>query len=307
MGKGESKYWLFTWDTNIRQKKLPDLQRLKNYLNWLTDYSTFQLEKGTLRGKKHIQGAFHLVGPRTTKKRLLTAFEERLGNVAGLSLQIAHDKEAIMTYASKTDTRISETIYCGKKEKYDEVISKTTLRDWQLIMYDELLKANDDSQIKGRQVIWLEDSVGNTGKSFFLKWLRVGQKRLKARKMPVNSVDRLISAVSKNKNIDLYMFDFTRSKGDSQSYADVFAAVEDIVNGYVVDTMYGKYVEEIFNPPLVLIVTNEKIHEYVNYLSLDRWKRYVINSDTELEIWPVDTQHGILKSEIISLTKNKKK
>jgi hypothetical protein len=306
MNNYESKYWLFTWETNVLQKKLPDLQKLKRHLNIVCDNSTFQLERGKISGKEHIQGGLHLYGPRKSKKQLLEAFQTIFGNVSGLTLQIAHDKEAIMKYSAKDDTRISETIYCGRKEKFDESVSSTTLRPWQQAMYKELLRLQKDDKAKGRKVIWLEDSVGNTGKSFFVKWLRVGQKKLTARKMPVNTVDRLISAVAKNKNVDLFMFDFTRVKPETQSYADVFCAIEDIKNGYVVDVMYGNYVEEVFNPPLVLIVTNEKIYDFVKYLSVDRWARYVLNSEGDLEIWPVALQPGISQMEIVKLGKEEK-
>ena len=42
-----------------------------------------------------------------------------------------------------------------------------------------------------------------------------------------------------------------------------------------------------------LILTNERISDYLNYLSKDRWVRLIINSDKYLQKWPLDTSNGI--------------
>lgn len=92
--------------------------------------------------------------------------------------------------------------------------------------------------------------TGNTGKSTFLKWLRVGQKEIIARKLPVRSVECLISAVAKvtvEIKIDLFMINLTRTQGKDQSFKDLFSAIEEVVDGYCVNVMYGKYVEAIFD------------------------------------------------------------
>lgn len=65
-----------------------------------------------------------------------------------------------------------------------------------------------------------------------------------ARSLPVSSVDRLISAVHILNNtyeVDVYLIDLTRTQGEDQSYNDLFAAIEQIKNGHIIDVMYGKY------------------------------------------------------------------
>ena len=37
----------------------------------------------------------------------------------GLTLSKVYDKTAILDYTSKQETRVGETIYCGKKEMYN--------------------------------------------------------------------------------------------------------------------------------------------------------------------------------------------
>ena len=62
--------------------------------------------------------------------------------------------------------------------------------------------------------------------------------------------------------------------------------------------MYGKYGEAIFDPPLVIIFKNERISDYLKYLSKDRWVRLVIDSNKYLQEWPLDIYNGITPSFI---------
>ena len=233
---------------------------------------------------------------RQSKISLLKLFEDYFKNVSGLTLQKAHDKDAVFKYVTKSETRIEGPFYCGKKEKFDVKMSMISLLDWQLDLYNYLKSKLNDKNFRGRKVIWLEDFKGNTGKSTLLKWLRIGQKEIISRKLPVSSTERLISAVSKvtsETKIDLFMINLTRSQGEEQSFKDLFSAIEEIVDGYCVDVMYGKYIEGIFDPPLIIVFTNERISNYLNYLSKDRWVRLVINSNKNLQEWPLDISEGI--------------
>ena len=49
-----TKYWSFTWQTNVKQRKLPEENKLLNFLNGICDECIFQYEKGSLKGKEHI-------------------------------------------------------------------------------------------------------------------------------------------------------------------------------------------------------------------------------------------------------------
>ena len=127
---------------------------------------------------------------------------------------------------------------------------------------------------------------GCTGKSRFQKWLRLGQRQIIARKLPVSSVESLISAVTeltREQEVDLLMINLTKTKGDNQSLENMFAAIEDIKDGFIVDTMYGKYIETIFESPLIVVFTNNKLDEHISKLSVDRWSRLHINYDYSIE------------------------
>ena len=52
---------------------------------------------------------------------------------------------------------------------------------------------------------------------------------------------------------------------------DLFAIVESIKNGYLVDVMYGRMNEAIFKPPIVVIFSNQPFIMVKKYLSHDKW------------------------------------
>jgi hypothetical protein len=91
------------------------------------------------------------------------------------------------------------------------------------------------------------------------------------------------------------MINLTKTKGQNQSLEDMFAAIEDIKDGFIVDTMYGKYIVSIFDSPLILVFTNEKLDEYISKLSADRWLRLYINSDYSIE-FRKDNEDGTITS-----------
>jgi hypothetical protein len=280
-----TKNWSFTWGTTINKKKLTNEVKLVNFFNVNAEVATFQYELGEIRKKEHIQGMFTIAGPRQSKSNVLKMFEVYFQTKEGLTISPVYDRVALNAYVTKEAGRTKGPFYAGKNEMYDKTICGTdNLRSWQKGLF-EILTGPEKEKLKDRKVIWVEDVCGNTGKSWFQKWLRIGQKQLEVRQLPVSSVDRLISAVnivSRNTNIDVYTIDLTRTKGEDQSYKDLFSAIEQIKNGYVVDVMYGKYNEAIFKPPMIIIFTNHRIDDYYNYLSRDRWEQFTISSTGDL-------------------------
>jgi len=279
-----TKYWSLTWETNIKQKKLPNEEALLSFFDRVADECVFQYEKGAQKKKEHIQGTFTLSGARQSKTSVLKLFELTFKNVSGLTISSVYDKVAIKSYVTKEEGRTKGPFYGGKKEMYDNGMAACKLRRWQSQLF-KIIIGPEQEALKDRKVIWVQDSCGNTGKSWFQKWLRIGQKQMVVRSLPVSSVDRLISAVNiinKTQKVDAYTIDLTRTQGEDQSYKDLFSSIEQIKNGYVVDVMYGKYNEAIFKPPLVIIFTNKEHDVFRHYLSGDRWKVYTISPSGDL-------------------------
>lgn len=279
-----TRFWNLTWETNVKQKKLPSEKKLINFFNKNAEFAVFQFEKGAKKGKIHIQGTFTLIGKRTSKTNVLLLFNSTFKNVQGLTLTPTHSNIASVTYCTKEEGRVSGPHFCGKSEKFDPEVANMKLSDWQEKMFEALL-SKEAEELRGRNVISVHDSVGKSGKSQFVKWLRVGQKKLVVRKLPVASVQQLNSAVyliTKELNVDVFVIDITRSLGKEQTFQDLFSALEDVVNGFTVDVMFGKYHETIFKPPLVLIFTNYEFKELYKYMSDDRWIPLQLGVDKKL-------------------------
>lgn len=279
-----TKFWNFTWDTNVKQKTIPDSQQLINFMDRNASTATFQYEKGARKGKIHIQGIFTLDSKRTSRKNVLVLFAGSFKNIQGLTLSPTHSSVASSSYVTKEEGRVSGPHYCGKSEKYDSEFAQMQLSKWQETLYTALC-SEEALPLRKRNVITVHDFQGKSGKSQFVKWLRVGQKQLVARKLPVASVQQLNSAVyliTKNTDVDLFMVDITRSQGKDQTLQDLFSSLEEIVNGFVVDVMFGKYHEALFKAPQVIIFTNYEFEEIYKFMSDDRWIPFSIGPDKDL-------------------------
>ena len=304
-----TKYWFFTWETNIIQKQLPNVEKLKKFLNKISDVGTFQIEKGGLKGKIHYQGIFTLSGPRLSKIQVLNAFREDFDNTGGLTISKIFDKTLALNYVTKEETRVDGPYYCGKNQEVQQEMLETKLNKWQESLFDFLILKKNDKVFRDRKIIWVEDKVGNTGKSYFQKWLRLGQSDFIARKLPVSTVERLISAVSKvtkSVKVELFMINLTRTQGEEQSFKGLFAAIEDIKDGFVVDTLYGKYDESIFVPPLIVIFSNSSLNDYEKYLSKDRWLRLIIDANKEIEQLDVDSEGFTTPTKLTEIIEREK-
>lgn len=275
----QTKYWAFTWETNIIQKNLPKVDAIKGYMDTHAENAVFQLEKGLIKGKEHYQGCFTLIGPRKSKRDVLEDLKQRFKNVAGLTISKVYDKNAILAYTTKSETRIAGPWYCGSLEIHDEIYQNMDLRPWQQELYQLMVDVKTEKQpdhklFRDRYIIWAYDPIGGSGKSEFIKWLSIGQKQLKVKKLPISSVTQLVSAVAditKKHEIDVFVIDDTRTKGADTNFEDMFEVIETIKNGHVVSSMYGKYTESIFKRPMVVFFTNTEPLEYATKLSKDRW------------------------------------
>jgi peptidyl-tRNA hydrolase len=279
-----TKNWSLTWQTNMRQKKVPDEYKLIQFMNYMCTTACFQYEQSPGSTKIHIQGSFTIDGARSSKRAVLELFKGSFNNIKGLTISPVYDKFAIQAYVTKSEGRIKGPFYAGNQELFEMNSSKSKLRDWQSDLYSILTSEKLD-ELKDRKVIWVQDVSGNTGKSWFQKWLRIGQKKLTARSLPVSTVDRLLAAVyqiNRKEKVDIFNIDLTRTQGQDESYLNLFAAIEQIKNGFVIDLMYGKYHESYFAPPVVMIFTNQRIEKFKHYLSEDRWKVFTINTEGKL-------------------------
>lgn len=195
-----------------------------------------------------------------------------------LQVEIAFDSSS---YCEKLETRIEGPWYAGLAGYLSEKQEmKLDLKNWQNQLL-ELITGEYQNHFRNRKVVWVQDIIGGQGKSTFIRYLAANEKKLGMgiEKLPIDRPDRVRSAIiklSKKKNVDVYMFDFTRTRGDDTRLNDLFEVIEEIKNSYVVDIMYGNFNRAFLKPSIILIFTNEDISRFSNYLSLDRWEAFTI-------------------------------
>lgn len=176
-----------------------------------------------------------MYGSRQSKKTVLSLFQERFKDISGLTLSKTYSKDAAEAYVTKFQTRVEGPFYAGKKNRFNEAFANSMiLKPWQDDLFNFLKKK--EIFLRNRKVIYVEDIEGGSGKSTFVRWLRIGQKTFSFRALPVSAVDRLASAVNaitKEYTLDIIGFDLTREQSKDQTREDLFSAVESIKNGSV--------------------------------------------------------------------------
>lgn len=280
----QNKYcnWVFTWNSDD-EEKLPANDLLYKHLESITETFAFQVEVGEETKRLHIQGCFKLI-IRKRKDALLREFASVFGQELVLRLRL--DKmegkfEQAVAYCTKEDGRVSDKpflspdLYSYSRRDIDRFQNRTTWYPWQNEIFNELFN-NSTACITtphDREIVWITDHVGHSGKSKFCKWICSDCKS--AIKIPFGSASQIRSSVIAAGPKQIYFLDVPRTLGDDDSLESVISAIEDIKNGFVTSAMYGKYQHMIFDVPHIVIFSN--INCPTGTLSTDRWSKYFIN------------------------------
>lgn len=123
-------------------------------------------------------------------------------------------------------------------------------------MQNEVIKHLDNQN--DRQITWVFDSVGNTGKTFLAKHLIAKRGAIRF----TNGRTQDISYAYKNNPI--VVFDFARSCEERINYQ----IIEDLKNGMLFSSKYESSCK-IFAPPKIVIMAN--FQPKLETLSADRW------------------------------------
>jgi hypothetical protein len=300
------KRWVFTWNADV-SGGLPNRANLIELLDDIAAKGVFQRERGLKTDRPHYQGRFELKGSRLGKKRLLEIFSE-ICEITNLILEpeVLYDSTK---YCTKSDTREQGPWFVGA----DSYVQKMTpmelkLKMWQKQLIDEL-KLLEHSEQRCRKVIWVQDVNGGAGKSTFSKYLSFGQKEWKVKKLPLDKPDQIKMAVCKlvlKESVDMFTFDFTKTRGEETSIHDLLQVIEEIKNGHVVSVMYGNPLEVAMTSPHIIIFTNEKLKDYKHYLSDDRWQAYSLSPDGDLSAMSWNNEYkNYFFTPVDKLRKNK--
>lgn len=194
--------------------------------------------------RKHLQGFIHL-------KKPMRITEIKIAGNPHLESCIAGE-ESNIKYCSKDGNIVSYGF-----PKPIDIISE--LYPWQKDIEDIILSTPNN-----RKVYWFWDSVGNIGKSAFVKYCIVKHKVLFCDGGKKSDIINLLF----NNNMDecnCIIWDIPRSTGGKVSYS----AIESIKNGFICNTKYETGVK-VFNSPHVIVFANYP-PENLDELSKDRW------------------------------------
>lgn len=126
------------------------------------------------------------------------------------------------------------------------------------------------------------DHVGSTGKTYLARCCSLNGKGSyvdgsgKASDIVADVFD-----ISEDRRVDRLFIDLTRN--NDQNRSDLWAAIEQIKNGYLKDRRYH-YREKWIRPPEVFVFTNKE--PKWDLLSNDRWDKIFLNvRNGKIEMW----------------------
>lgn len=253
----------------------------------------FQLERGE-KGRLHWQGAFSLK-KKARKPELMKAFrgiykviydEAATGCTSEAIFKnttlipMLGSKEEAWRYAQKEDSRILGPYSKETKGQYngEDLPQREVFYHYQQYVLAQF-EAHVHSPIPTREVNWLYDTLGNTGKSVLTKYL-LWKYSEDVMIVPRASAQNMRTVIIDRGPRKLYLFDLPRTLGREEHKEDIYSVIEDVKNGTVLSAMYGRDAQLLMYPPIVWVFSNYKPD--VRSLSLDRWKIFTMNEDKTL-------------------------
>jgi len=279
----KTKLWVVTIN-EAKDCSLPEKEDVIRFFEKHCETYVFQLEAGLDTGNRHYQCAIRLKF-RKKKTTLLNdiekagfkAFQWQIEFMYG-TLQEAYE------YCTKSETALEPPIsnlpiYLGADVQF---LEKTSGRyPWQEDLLKELLlpdlqhfKTPDD-----RKIIWIADTYGCSGKSKFVKYMVLHHSD--SCKVAFGSASQLRSALISAGPRRCYFVDIPRTLGRDDDIYSVISALEDLKNGFVVSSMYGKNAQLVMNPPHVVVFSN--MSAPLDSMSSDRWDEREIDFEKNFD------------------------
>lgn len=244
----------------------------------------FQLEKGEVAGRYHFQGRLKL-NVRKRKAQFISFLADVFGDFVTEASQVhvraERDEYASTAYCCKLATREAgpwgdrnsvkrlrdgEFDAAPEYEGRDLLAIAASRRAWQREL-EAILRADPDD----RTIYWIHDAVGGTGKSKFIKWSHFNKL---AYAIPQGKAQNIASTVVAAGPKGAYVVDIPRVTGSEESQRDLFSCLEQIKNGFVLASIYGKRAELLFEPPHVVVFSNHLPN--LKLCSMDRWKIFTV-------------------------------
>ena len=159
--------------------------------------------------------------------------------------------------------------YSGKDIEF--LNDKPNRTSWQNNLYDSIFDESKNQFIVAddRKIIWIYDKKGKCGKSKWVKWLCANNPE-DIIKLTFGSPQQLRSAIVSIGPKKVYLIDIPRTRDKSDSMESLINSLEEVKNGHVTSIMYGQYKTIFFEPPHVIVFSNERCPKQM--MSEDRWE-----------------------------------
>ena len=255
----------------------------------------FQLERGQ-KGRLHYQGALSL-RKKVRKTELLNSFRVIYNNlydeaITGLTPDDIYKqtrldpmlgtKEEAWRYCQKEDSRVAGPWAKETKGQYNG--EDLPLRE-NFYIYQQYVLAQFEhhvnTPIPTREVNWLYDPIGNTGKSVLTKYL-LWKHSEDVMIVPRANAQNMRTVIIDRGPRKLYLFDIPRTLGKEEHKEDIYSVIEDVKNGTVLSAMYGRDAQLLMYPPIVWVFSNYRPD--IKSLSLDRWKIFIMRENKGLDM-----------------------
>lgn len=167
-------------------------------------------------------------------------------------------RTALSKYCMKEDTRVlgpwaDTVVYLGSDLPSKLLPYQQSLRDYIL------------GPVNNREILWIYDKHGNSGKSIWAKYMFYKHNILK---LTWGDTSNMINLICKHGPQRAYIFDMSRTKPKAFSVQDLYNTLEDVKNGYVVNLKYETSTMAM-DPPHVVVLANQRPDK--GAVSLDRW------------------------------------
>lgn len=271
----ESQVWIFSVRFSIKLED--DWEEIKTRLDaWFKRHGAdwvYQLEStgseilGTLN--KHFQGFLK------AKERIrgTTLAINSNDEFAGIEIRACSNagRLALKDYCMKKETRIAGPWGC--RDIYTGADLYTVPYPWQAFLEYYVTT----QPVQNREIVWVYDEKGNSGKSQFGKkmWFEHG-----ALYLTYATTANLINVVYKAKNRKIIIIDLTRARPKDVGSDDLYAALESIKNGMIMNSKYETDVVG-FSPPHMIVLSNQLPEP--GKMSADRYVKYkMVGNDIQL-------------------------
>jgi len=281
------KYWVVTIMSNS-SVKLPSTEVVVSCFKSLCSEYTFQQELAE-SGMLHYQCAVAT----KIRKRCLTLVSD-IAELLRLDRSLvfvdrAQDYDTAKVYSSAEEKRVSGSLVYSNitPVTYSEndiklLDDKDKRYPWQNTFMHMFFDENQMDYLPSdsRTIYWIVDTIGNSGKSTFIKWLH--QRYMHNTKISFGSSTQIRTSIIEKGAKKLYFLDVPRTLGSDDSMKSIYNILEDISNGYIETAMHGNPRELVMDPPHLVVFSN--IYPQKESLSLDRWKIYKITYGMYLEL-----------------------